>query len=165
MRYRDCPTVEVAVRVVATPAAVWSLVSDIGFPVSFSTELQSVEWLSGATTLAVGNRFRGNNVHPALGNWSTDSEVIEVEEGRRWVWQVENWEGKVSATWGFEVDPGRDAVTVRQWARMGPAPSGLSGAIAQMPDKEARIVANRLDEWRDGMSRNLAGIQEALAAG
>jgi hypothetical protein len=63
------------------------------------------------------------------------------------------------ATWGFEVDPGRDAVTVRQWARMGPDPSGLSIAIDAMPEKEGRIISRRLGEWRTNMEANLAGIK------
>ena len=67
------------------------------------------------------------------------------------------------ATWGFEVEPGRDATTVRQWARMGPAPSGLAVAIAAMPEKEGRIVARRLEEWAAGITANLDGIQRLLA--
>ena len=63
------------------------------------------------------------------------------------------------ATWGFEVDPGRGSVTVRQWARMGPARSGLSVAIDAMPDKEGRIVARRLVQWRDAMAANLAAVR------
>lgn len=63
------------------------------------------------------------------------------------------------ATWGFELDPGREAVIVRQWARMGPAPSGLTPAIESMPDKEGRIISRRLAQWRENMQANLAGIK------
>ena len=62
---------------------------------------------------------------------------------RRWVYNVVGPDG-ASATWAFEVEPTSDGVLIRQWARMGPGPSGLTPAIAAMPDKEARIVANRL---------------------
>jgi hypothetical protein len=154
--------VEVSERVEATPAAVWDVVTDIGLPARFYAELQSVSWVGAGDRVAVGNRFLGHNRHPALGEWTTESVVVEVEEQRRWVWEVLIGTG-VAATWAFEVDPGSSAVTVRQWARMGPAPSGLSLAIEAMPDKEARIVANRLAEWEAGMRANLAGIKQLLS--
>ncbi|HVE25734.1 MAG TPA: SRPBCC family protein [Sporichthya sp.] len=163
MRYRDCPTVECSIRVAASPEAIWELLTDITVPARFSPELQSAEWLDGADRVAVGNRFRGHNKHEALGEWTTECRVSEVEDGRRWVWQVHNGDGDVMASWGFEVEPGRDASTIRQWARMGPAPSGLAGAIAAMPEKEGRIVARRLAEWHAGITANLEGIAGLLA--
>jgi uncharacterized protein YndB with AHSA1/START domain len=163
MRYRDQPTVEVEERIAGDPALIWELVTDIGLPPRFSGELQSTEWMDGATGVEVGCRFRGTNRNPALGEWTTECTVVEVEPGERWVWQVRSGEQRM-ATWGFEVDPGRDAVTVRQWARMGPDPSGLNVAIDAMPDKEGRIIARRMAEWRTNMAANLAGIK-ALVEG
>ena len=161
MRYRDQPTVEVEERVVGDPAQIWELVTDITLPARFSGELQSVEWLDGSTEVAVGSRFRGNNQNPALGEWSTECTVVEVVPGSRWVWTVNAGED-LMATWGFEVDPGREAVTVRQWARMGPDPSGLNIAIDAMPDKEGRIISHRMAEWRTNMAANLAGIRSII---
>jgi hypothetical protein len=43
--------------------------------------------------------------------------------------------------------------------QIGPAPSGLSPAIAAMPDKEERIIARRLDEHRANMLRTIEGIK------
>ena len=164
MRYRDCPTVEVEERIVGDPAAIWALVTDINLPARFSDELHTVEWIDGATDVAVGNRFRGSNNNELMGDWQTECEVIEVEPGRRWAYQVQGPYG-VAATWGFEVDPGRDAVTVRQFARMGPGPSGLTIAIESMPDKESRIVSRRLSQWRTNIAANLAGIRQILEVG
>ncbi|MCW2654552.1 MAG: hypothetical protein QOE41_2193 [Mycobacterium sp.] len=84
--------------------------------------------------------------------------VAEVENERRWVWNVVGTNG-VSATWAFEVEPASEGVLIRQWARMGPAPSGLSVAIAASPGKEARIVARRLSEWQRNMQANLEFIR------
>lgn len=161
MRYRDRPTVEVEERVSGDPAAIWAVVTDITLPARFSSELHEVTWLEGATGVEVGNRFKGSNRHDALGEWTTECVVVDVEPERRWVWDVVGTDG-VMATWGFEIDPGRDAVTVRQWARMGPAPSGLTPAIEAMPDKEGRIVARRMAEWRRNMAANLAGIRDTI---
>ncbi|WP_067539388.1 SRPBCC family protein [Nocardia crassostreae] len=161
MRYRDQPTVEVSERVSCTPAQAWALVTDITLPSRVSEELETAEWLGGADRVAVGARFRGTNRHSALGAWSTECEVTEVEPERRWVWQVHGPMG-ISATWGFEVDPASSGVILRQWGRMGPGPSGLNAAIAAMPEKEARIVANRLAEWERNMRANLAAVKTAL---
>lgn len=163
MRYRDQPTVEVEERVIGDPARIWELVTDIDLPARFSEELQSVEWLDGASGVEVGNRFRGHNQNAHLGEWSTQCTVVEVVPGSRWVWTV-NAGDDLMATWGFEVDPGREAVTVRQWARMGPDPSGLNIAIDAMPDKEGRIISGRMAEWRKNMAANLAGIKAIIEA-
>lgn len=158
MRHRDQPTVQVEERVAADPDAIWAAVTDITLPVRHSPELQSVAWVDGAESVEVGARFRGVNRNDNMGEWTTECVVTEVEPGRRWVWDVVRPEG-VLATWGFEVDPGREAVTVRQWARMGLAPSGITMAIESMPEKEARIVSGRMAMWREAMAANLAGLK------
>jgi hypothetical protein len=57
------------------------------------------------------------------------------------------------------VEPASDGVLVRQWARMGPGPSGLTPAITAQPEKEARIVSRRLAEWQHNMQANLDHIR------
>lgn len=158
MRYRDLPTVEVTQRVRCDVATAWALVTDIDVPTHCSSELQGVDWLDGAAGVDVGARFQGRNKHEAFGDWSTVCEVVEVEHQRRWVYDVNGPEG-VSARWAFEVEPAGDGMLVRQWARMGPGPSGLTPAIVAQPDKEARIVARRLAEWQQNMQANLEWIR------
>lgn len=158
MRYRDQPTVEVSQRVDCDIATAWRYVTDITVPAQCSAELQSVEWLDGATGVELGSRFRGRNRNDAIGEWETVCEVVEVEDQRRWVWNVLGGDAPV-ASWGFEVEPAGDGVLIRQWARMGPGPSGLNIRIAAQPDKEARIVARRLADWQAGMAANLEWIR------
>lgn len=158
MRYRDQPTIEVTQRVRCDLSTAWDMVTDINLPARCSAELQAVEWLDDARIVEVGARFRGRNSHESFGDWATVCEVVEVEDGRRWVYNVLGPDG-VSATWGFEVDPVSDGMLVRQWARMGPGPSGLSPAIAAKPEMEARIVARRLAEWQQNMQANLEWIR------
>lgn len=154
---------EVTQRVSCDVQTAWDLVTDIGLPARCSSELQSVEWLADHDRVCVGARFRGRNRHDALGSWETECEVIEVSDEsavRRWVWNILARDG-VSATWAFEVEPTRDGVLIRQWARMGPAPSGLSVAIEARPELEGRIVARRLAEWEQGMRANLDYVRAA----
>ncbi len=161
MRYRDHPTVEVSERIAVDPATAWAAVTDIGLPVRFSAELQSVAWLDGASAPVAGARFEGRNRNEHLGEWTTTCTVAEVDPPRRWTWEVsagdEAW-----STWGFEVDPVRDGVVVRQWLRMGPGRSGLNIAIDAMPDREGRIIEVRLAEHRAAMQANLAGLRAEL---
>lgn len=157
MRYRDQPTVEVTQVVPCDTDTAWRYVTDIELPVRNSAELKQVEWLDGADHIEVGARFRGYNRHDAFGEWQTVCEVAEVEPGRRWTWNVHGAEG-VTATWGFEVEPSSQGAIVRQWAKMGPGPSGLTPAILAMPEKEGRIVARRLEEWQQNMRTNLAWL-------
>lgn len=161
MRYRDHPSMEVAERIACDPATAWALVTDIELPARCSNELEAVEWLDDADHVELGARFRGRNQHDAMGEWETECEVIEVDDERRWVWEVRGPKG-ISATWGFEVEPARTGVIVRQWARMGPDPSGLSAAIDANPELEGRIIAKRLSEWSENMKANLAYIREQV---
>lgn len=164
MRYADGPTVEATVQVAAPPERVWEFASDIHLVASVSTELQEVSWLDdGADGVgdspALGRAFRGRNRHPQAGEWTTTSRIVECEAPRRFGWDVEDPE-RPTASWRFELTAHEGGTTLRQWARMGPGPSNLTGVISAMPDKEERIVAGRLREWRAGMDANLAAIKE-----
>jgi hypothetical protein len=162
MRYRDQPTVEVTQLVPCDVATAWSYVTDITVPARCSAELQSVEWLAGAHRVEVGARFRGRNQNDAMGSWETVCEVVEADEPHRWVWNVLGHEGAITS-WGFEVEPASAGTLIRQWARMGPGPSGLSIPIAAQPEKEARIVARRLADWQRNMQANLDWIRSQVA--
>jgi hypothetical protein len=163
MRYADGPTAEVEVEVDAPPAAVWALATDINIPAQFSKEFQGGEWQEGATGPALGARFTGRNQHPAIGEWATNPLVIELETERVFAYVIGD-PGHPSATWKFQLEPLGDGrrTRLRQWARMGPGPSGLTPAIEANPDKEERIVERRLDEWRANMQATVEGIK-ALA--
>ncbi len=165
--YADCPAVAVQTYIEASPERVWSLVSDIFLMPGLSGELQEVTWLDGVTGPALGCRFVGRNANEYNGTWETVSTVIECDEPRCFAWAVGD-PGHPSATWRFTLRPdgagpgaGPGAGTVlEQWARMGPARSGLSLAIDAMPDKEAKIVFVRLREWEAALKHNLAVIKE-----
>jgi hypothetical protein len=134
MRYRDQPTVEVTQRVTCDVPTAWKMVTDIGLPARCSPELQSVEWLGGADGVEVGARFRGRNLHAAFGEWETECEVVEVEDGRRWVWNA-----------------------------IGPDGPTATYAIEARPELEARIVAKRLAEWQQNMQVNLDCMRDQVA--
>ncbi|HZQ28179.1 MAG TPA: SRPBCC family protein [Acidimicrobiales bacterium] len=161
MKYADGPTVEVEVLIDAPAERVWALVSDIDLPARFSSEFLGSRWIDGAIGPAPGARFVGRNRHPVGGEWETTCVVDVYEPGRSFGWAVGDPDYP-SASWCFDIEPEQDGVRLRQWARLGPAPSGLTPAIEAMPDKEERIVARRLDEHRANMQATVEGVK-ALA--
>jgi len=74
-----------------------------------------------------------------------------------------------AASWLFSLEPvvaadGSGATRLRQWAQLGPGESGISELIAQMPDKESRILHRRLAEHNANMLATLTGIKELAEA-
>jgi hypothetical protein len=157
--YADCPAVAAQAYIEAAPDRVWPLVCDIYLMPGLSAEVQEVAWLDGVTGPALGCRFVGRNGNEYRGTWETVSTVIECDEPRRFAWAVGD-PGHPMATWRFTLRADGAGTVLEQWARMGPARSGLSLAIDAMPEKEAKIVFVRLQEWEAGLKHNLAAIKE-----
>jgi hypothetical protein len=158
LRYDDGPWVEASVLIDAAPAVVWALVCDIELPARFSAEFQGAEWLDGAPGPDVGARFVGRNQHPAIGEWETTSTIYEFDPERCFGWAVGD-PAYPSARWRFLLLPGDSGTRLTEWMQMGPARSGINGAIDAMPDKESKILRRRLEEHRVNMEATLAGIK------
>lgn len=158
-RYADKPTVEVSTWIDAPPERVWRLASDVSLVPETSPELQSVEWLDGATGPAVGARFVGRSKHEALGEWATTSHVIECDPPRVLAWAVEDPD-EPTAIWRFRLAPSGGGTELSQWMQMGPGRSGLSYAIDRMPDKEQKIVFVRMREFERNMTVTLDHIKK-----
>jgi hypothetical protein len=158
LRYADCPTTEAELRIAAPPSVVWQLVCDIQTPAEFSSEFQGGQWLGDATGPALGARFRGRNFHEARGAWETVSTICDFEPERVLGWAVGD-PSAPAAHWRFVLEPEGSGTLIRQWMQMGPGESGVSELIAQMPDKEHRIIRRRLAEHQANMVATLAGIK------
>ena len=162
-RYADKPTAEVHTWIAAPQRRVWELVSDIELMPTMSQELQSVEWLDGASQVAVGARFVGHSKHVAMGSWSTTSEVIECNPERVLAWAVEDPQNP-TAIWRFRLEPKDGGTELSQWMQLGPAHSNLSFAIDRMPEKEQKIVFVRMREFEQNMTATLAHIKKLAEA-
>jgi hypothetical protein len=163
MHYADLPTTDMESYVDAAPDRVWDLVTDIHLIAEISTEVTRVEWQGGADRPAVGATFVGHNFHQAFGEWQTTSFVIDCDRPRMFAWAVSDV-AEPSSIWRFTLRPEGAGTVLNQWAQIGPARSGLSYAIDRMPEKEERIVARRLAEFRTGITANLARIKELSEA-
>jgi uncharacterized protein YndB with AHSA1/START domain len=163
-RYADKPTVEASTWVDADPDRVWNLVSDIELMPTFSNELQSVEWVEGASGPRIGARFVGHNEHDAFGQWSTTSQIVSFDERREFAWAVGDPDYPASI-WRFRLKPRDGGTALTYWMQMGPARSGLSTAIDAMPDKEQKIVFVRLREFETAIGKTLAAIKRLAEHG
>jgi len=159
LRYADRPTTEAELRIDAPPAVVWQLVCDIQTPAEFSSEFQGGQWLDGVMGPALGARFRGRNFHEARGSWETVSTICEFEPERVFGWAVGDPAGP-AARWRFSLEPDGAGTLIRQWMQMGPGESGISELIAQLPDKEHKILRRRLAEHQANMVATLTGIKD-----
>lgn len=161
MKYADCPTTSVSIEVMATPATVWALVSDIGISSRFSSEVSRTEWVDGVDGPGLGARFVGHSAHDAIGEWSTTCIVTAFKPERVFEWSVIGRDDDVSSIWRYTISDGDGGlVRLEFWFQMGPGRGGLNFAIDRMPDKEERIVARRMDEHRLNMGRVVAGVKE-----
>jgi uncharacterized membrane protein len=163
-RYADKPTVEVRTWIGAPPARVWQFVSDVELMPALSSELQSVEWLDGASGPALGARFVGHSKHEAMGEWATTSHVVEFEPERAFGWAVTD-PANPAALWRFRLEPKDGGTELSEWVQMGPARSGLSQAIDRMPDKEQKIVFVRMREFERNMTATLGQIKHLAESG
>lgn len=157
----DGPTMTVERDVQVPPSAVWEVVSDPVTPVAFSEELQGAGWAEGDVA-GLGARIIGRNRHERVGEWQTTSYVVDWDPRRRFAWNVSDAE-RPGAQWAFEIDALPGGARIRMTVTLGPGNSGLTPAIAALPDREADIIGRRLQEHRANMERTLDGIVGLLA--
>ncbi|MFM9035212.1 MAG: SRPBCC family protein [Mycobacterium sp.] len=145
---------------IAAPARrVWELITDIALMPAVSEELLAVQWAEGFDGPRLGAQFLGHNRHPAVGEWTTRSQIVAFDPPRVFGWAVGDPENP-SATWTFELNPTGHGTRLDYIARIGPGPSGVTALIARSPDQAERIVAARLGQFRSAMIRTLAAVRE-----
>ena len=157
--HADGPGVTVEVDVKAPATDVWPYISDIQLPARFSDEFQGAEWLSD--TPEVGATFLGRNQNENLGDWEVTCHVAGYEENRVFAWNAGDAEDP-SAQWRFELIPLAGSTRLRFSMVLGPGPSGLTAVIDAMPDKEAKIIANRQKHQAANMRRTIEGIRDLV---
>ena len=105
----------VTVRMAASPAQVWDLVSDITRIGEFSPETFEAEWLGDAVGPAVGATFRGhvrrNEIGPVY--WTT-CRVVVCEPEREFAFVVLGPGGKGLNRWSYRIEPGEAGTEVTE---------------------------------------------------
>ena len=167
-RLADGPGVVVETDIAATRSAVWRFVTDIGFGARFSDEFVGARWVDTADSPddelpaapRVGARFIGTNTRADMGTWDVECFVDRCKPRREFGWVTSDPE-RPGAQWCFALESIAGGTRLRYRVVLGPGPSGLTQAISRAPDREARIIAGRLDGLRTNMERVLAGIKAA----
>jgi uncharacterized protein YndB with AHSA1/START domain len=89
----------------ASPAAVWEVVGDPRRTGEWSHECLDVDFVDGATTPAMGVRFRGRNQVGKTG-WSRTCEIVGLDPGREISWRtVPTQLYRDSTIWTITVEP------------------------------------------------------------
>ena len=105
----------VTVHMSATPAEVWSLVSDVTRIGEFSPETFEAEWVGDASGPEVGAKFRGhvrrNEIGPVY--WTT-SRVVACEPEREFAFAVLGPGGKTLNRWSYRITPREDGSDVTE---------------------------------------------------
>jgi hypothetical protein len=159
----DGPGAVVDVDIAAPASVVWPIVTDISFGSNYSEEFVGARWADGHDSPALGAQFIGTNQHPAIGEWTVPCFVHRFADQAEFGWVTSDPDNP-GAQWRFELSPTTDGTRLRYYLTMGPGPSGLTGAIERMPDKEPRIIHRRISEHRVNMQRVVDGIKEVAEA-
>ena len=162
LRMADGPGMVVEVDIAAHPDVVWAAITDINLPAQFSDEFNGADWDEGFDGPALGATFTGRNHLEALGHWEVTSFVDVLEPNGAFGWCTSDPDNP-GARWRFEIQPlvgGGTRLLFRLF--LGPGPSGLTMFIEQNPDKEHRMIVNRLQHHRVNMQRVVDGIRDHL---
>lgn len=157
----DGPGTVVEVDIKAKAAAVWEAITDLNLSAAHSEESLGAEWADGFDGPAMGAQFTGRNVHPAIGEWEVPCFVHRFVDGKEFGW-VTSDPGNPGAQWLFEVAAIAGTTRLRYSLTLGPGPSGISAAIANMPEREPAILRRRVEEHRANMQRVVDAVKDAL---
>ena len=150
------------VDVKARASELWPIVTDISFGASASEEFLGAEWADEGP--ALGARFIGRNQHPAIGEWEVECFVDVFEPERRFGWGTSDPDHP-GARWRFDLEPIAGATRLRYSMTIGPGPSGLTPAMAAMPEKETRILQRRVGEHLPNMRKVVEAMKRSAEAG
>jgi uncharacterized protein YndB with AHSA1/START domain len=158
MKLSDTPRADVEILINASVEKVWPLISDPDLPAKFSEEFQGAVWLDGATP-GLGAKFKGTN---KMGErvWDTTSTITDFSVNEVFEWTVEDLDNPVSI-WSFRLSPSDGSTLLKMSGVLGTyTETGLHAAIAKDPENEEKIVAWRMNQWRENMMKTVEGIKQ-----
>ena len=91
-----------AVRIHAPATTVYDLIADPMRMADWSPECVRCRWIGGATSAAVGARFRGTSRNGRR-RWTTTSKIVEMRPGELFAWEV-TYFGRPVARWDYRLE-------------------------------------------------------------
>ena len=98
-----------------------------------------------------------------MGEWTTQSEVIEWDAPRAFAWAVGGRE-RPAAIWRFTLTPTDYGTTLTYRVQLGPGTSGVTLLVGREPDRAQMIVAARLRQFDEAMTATVDGIKTLAEA-
>lgn len=139
-----------AVSTTAAPRQVWAVLSDVTRVGEWSHECQGASWLDGATSLAVGARFRGRNRAGSM-RWSRPCTVTSLVPGEEVTWVTDGGIYGDNAAWRFRLVPDGTGTRIEQSFRVVNLPAWFDRFIWRMlPSHHDRSAALAADLERLG---------------
>ncbi len=164
MKFADGPETAASLIIDADAEAIWPVVIDPATSPKFSDELQRAEWDEHPTgEPGLGSVLVGYNQRDDMGEWMTRSTITRFEPHRCFEWTVNDIENPVSV-WRFDLAEVADGCQLSYRVRLGPGPSGLTEAIASMPEIEEQVIEGRLMMLHRNMVNVLEGIRDIVAS-
>jgi uncharacterized protein YndB with AHSA1/START domain len=145
------PSDEVSLRIDAPPERIYDIVTDIAQMGRVSPECTGGKWLGDATGPTVGARFKGAN-RRGIVRWSTTSEVVAVEPGRRFSFETQ----QSAARWTYELEPDGTGTMVTERRELFKKRPTLAKVFTQL------LLGGEdghTDELRDGMRHTLERVK------
>ena len=100
---QDLTTDAVDRYIEASPEALYDLIADVTRTPEITPDIVRVEWLDGATSAAVGARFKAINKQGRGPAWSNKPVITTLEPGREIAWaRTEPFGGTVEWRYRFE---------------------------------------------------------------
>ncbi len=106
--------IEVSRDIAATPATVYSAISDVTRMGEWSEECYACEWHEGFDGPVEGASFDGHNRNGDH-EWTTQGLVIRADPDRAFAFECSMFEFHYS-TWGYRIEPLDSGCTVTEWS-------------------------------------------------
>ncbi len=159
--FSDGPGVSVEADVNCRVEQAWELITDINFPGKYSDEFVSASWDGDPQTVGIGSTFTGNNSNQYIGEWSVQCTIDDYQKNRVFGWCTGD-PTYPGARWRLELDNLGSTTRIRHKVLLGPGSSGLTRLIEEQPEKEDRIIANRLKSIEANMRKVVDGMKGSL---
>jgi hypothetical protein len=146
----------VSLHIFAPPETIYQLVADVTRTPEFSPEIVECVWLDGATTPAVGARFKARNKMPNRPTFSNKPVITVVEPGKAFAFaRTEPFGGTVE--WRYDFAPDGTGTLVTESYSVTKPVSRIGWFII------GTLFArkNRQADLRKGMTETLERLREA----
>lgn len=146
-----------SIVVVATPEAVYDVVSDVTRTGEWSPQCRACWWLDGGSG-AVGDEFGGRQ-ETAERTWETRSRVEEADRGRAFAWSVNDRK----VLWRYDLEPVEGGTRLTEsWEFTDAGQQFMADKYG--PDAE-REIRTRQEAARSGVPVSLAAIKAVVEQG